>query len=171
MMWRLVEAGQWVSCVCGVYLQAVDAEVRTLSNFLKLPASHFALGAPWKVGQTGVIFLPFIAGEYTEGTVGWSDLSAYRDTYAYRLFIQYITMYKWQDGWLLGALLLKSSSFEAALLGAESLRLGLRDGAWNPDWDFILAWPRGILPWRLCVFIHKMGGINSSFRVCEDDIK
>ena len=41
-----------------------------LSNFLKLPASHFALGAPWKVGQTGVIFLPFIAGEYTEGIVG-----------------------------------------------------------------------------------------------------
>ena len=83
----------------------------------------------------------------------WSDLAV-------------ATMYKWQDRWLLGALLLKSSSFEAALLGAKSLRLGLRDGGWNPDWDFILAWPRGILPWRLCVFIHKMGGINSSFTEC-----
>lgn len=112
--------------------QSMLRSVISLSNFLKLPASHFALGAPWKVGQTGVIFLPLslqastLKGQWAEVT---SQLA--RDTYAYRLFIQYITMYKWQDGWLLGALLLKSSSFEAALLGAESLRLGLRDGAWK----------------------------------------
>ena len=33
-----------------------------LSNFLILPASHFALGTTWKVGQTGVVFLPLSPG-------------------------------------------------------------------------------------------------------------
>ena len=33
-----------------------------LSNFLILLASHFALGATWKVGQTGVVFLPLSPG-------------------------------------------------------------------------------------------------------------
>lgn len=72
--WRL--GSEWVSCACEFTYRQLMLRSVLLSNFCILPASHFALGATWKVGWTGVIFLPFIAGEYTEGTVGWSDLSA-----------------------------------------------------------------------------------------------
>lgn len=136
----LMKAGQWVSKLCvWIYLQTVDAEVCTFKQLLYTSCISFCSWSNLESGLDWCDFSPFYCR-----WVYWRDSGlkwplSFRATYAHRLFVQDTAVYKWQGGCLLGALLLKSSSFEAALLGAKSLRLGLRDGGWNPDWDFVLA--------------------------------